>query len=193
MRPWKLRFDDGDAVRRMVREQTLATMHKTNLQRLDRLGMRFQVELREPFLDPSVVSYALSLPAHALLQQAEGKVRRQGPFAQPLGSASRLFPTAIRDRRKTAMHVGSGLDKSQKQSPWIEFAEQTVSDRDFADGKLRFSQFDLRTKEEFLYLDRLAATLDVFRVPHLTARPRLTLPPMKLQQQALEALSDYLV
>ncbi len=191
--PLEIAFQDGEASGRLVREQALSTMHKTNLQRLDRLGMRFQVELREPFLDPSVISYALSLPAHALLQQAAGGTVGKAPLRSLWDLHRDHLPQAIRDRRKAPMHIGSGLDKSQKQSPWIDFAEQAVSDRDFADGRLRFSQFDLRTKEEFLYLDRLAATLDVFRVPHLTARPRLRLPPMKFQQQALEALSDYLV
>ena len=190
--PLELAFHDSEESGRAVREQTLATMHKTNLQRLDRLGMRFQLELREPFLDPSVVGYALGLPAHALLQRSGGEVLGKAPL-RSLWDLHPALPPEIRDRRKTAMHIGSGLDQSQKRSPWIEFAEQSVSDRDFVDGKARFAAFDLRTKEEYLYLDRLAESLDVFRVPHLTARPRLRLPPMKSAQDARQVLSDYLV
>lgn len=190
--PLELAFHDGETAGRAAREQTLAAMHKTNLQRLDRLGMRFQLELREPFLDPSVIGYALGLPANALLQRSGGDLLGKAPL-RSLWTLHPDLPPEIRDRRKTAMHIGSGLDQSQKLSPWIEFAEQSVSDRDFADGKLRFAPFDLRTKEEYLYLDRLAASLDVSRVPHLTARPRLRLPPMKSLQEPRHVLSDYLV
>ncbi len=191
--PLELAFRDGETSGRAVREQTLATMHKTNLQRLDRLGMRFQVEVREPFLDLAVMRYALRLPASDLLRRTAGEIRGKAPLRSIWDLYRDHLPAAIRDRKKTPMHIGSGLDKSQKQSPWIEFAEQTVSDQDFGDGKLRFSQFDLRSKEEFVYLDRLAATLDVSRVPHLTARQRLKLPPMKRAQERKKVLSDYLV
>ena len=191
--PLELAFDDGEAVGRNVREQTLAVMHRTNLQRLDRFGMRFQLELREPFLDPSVVAYALSLPASALLLTTPEGVRGKAPLRALWDLHPGALPTAIRDRRKMAMHVGSGFDRSQKQSPWIDFAEQTISDREFAEGRLRFQRFDLQSKEEYLYLDRLAATLDVSRVPHLTARPFLKMPPLKDGWNAREKLGDFLL
>ena len=168
-------------------------MHRTNLQRLDRFGMRFRVELREPFLDPAVIGYALSLPASEMLTHTEEGVRGKAPLRSLWTLHREALPTAIRDRRKLAMHVGSGLDKSQKRSPWIDFAEQSVSDAAFADGKRRFARFDLQTKEEYLYLDRLAATFDVFRVPHLTARPFLKMPQLKSGSKAEEALSDFLL
>ncbi len=191
--PLEIAFQHEEASGRQVREQTLAIMHRTNLQRLDRFGMRFQVEVREPFLDPAVIGYALSLPASALLQRAAGEVRGKAPLRSLWDLHRGQLPLEIRDRKKTPMNVGAGLDKSQKKSPLMEFAEQTVSDRDFADGKLRYPQFDLCTKEEFLYFSRLAATLDVSRVPHLTARPRLKLPIVRPEQRALEVLSDYIV
>jgi asparagine synthase (glutamine-hydrolysing) len=192
-RPLEIAFEDSESTGRNVREQTLAAMHRTNLQRLDRFGMRFQVELREPFLDPAVVGYALSLPAsEMLLCSAEG-MRGKAPLRSLWALHREALPTAIRDRRKLAMHVGSGFDQSQKQSPWIDYAEANVSDHEFADGKLRFQQFDLQTKEEYLYLHRLAATLDVSRVPHLTARPFIRMPPLKRGRSAEAALSDFLL
>ncbi len=191
--PLELAFRDGETSGRLARQQTLATMHKTNLQRLDRLGMRFQVEMRNPFLDPAVIGYALGTPAGALLWETSGEIRGKAPLRSLWDRHPDGLPTAIRNRRKSPMHIGSGFDTSQKRSPWIEFAEQSISDRAFTEGKRRFAPFDLRTKEEFLYLDRLAATLDVSRVPHLTARPRLKLSQMKRAGDVREALSDYLI
>jgi len=191
--PIEIAFQHDEAAGGQVREQTLAIMHKTNLQRLDRLGMRCQVEVREPYLDPAVIGYALSLPANALFQTTAGETHGKAPLRSLWDLYPDQLPPAIRDRAKTPMNVGAGLDKSQKRSPWFEFAEQTVSDRDFAEGKRRFARFDLSTKEEFLYLERLAATLDVSRVPYLTARPYLKMPPMKLTPAAIDILDDYLV
>ena len=125
-------------------------MHKTNLQRLDRLGMRFQVEVREPFLDLAVMRYALRLPASDLLRRTAGEIRGKAPLRSIWDLYRDHLPAAIRDRKKTPMHIGSGLDKSQKQSPWIEFAEQTVSDQEFGDGSSG-SRNSTSHKEEFVY------------------------------------------
>jgi len=89
------------------------------------------------------------------------------------------LPTQIRDRRKLPLNEGAGLDVAQNDSPWIAFANEIVSDAALIDGQARFKAFDLRTKEELLYLDRLAMTMDVSRVPHLTSRARLQFPTVK--------------
>jgi asparagine synthase (glutamine-hydrolysing) len=190
--PLELAYADGDATGAFVRDQCLLDMHRTNLQRLDRCGMRFQLEIREPFLDPGVVRHALALGAEDLILWANDAPRGKAPL-RGLWELHEELPAAIRDRRKTPLHVGSGFDKSQKSSPWIDHAEETISDREFADGRRRFEPFDLRTKEELMYLSRLAATLDVRRIPHLTARPRLRFPQTTNLATDKTRLSDFLV
>ena len=44
-----------------VQRQCMDLMHRANLQRVDRCGMRFEVEVREPFLDARLAAYAGSL------------------------------------------------------------------------------------------------------------------------------------
>jgi asparagine synthase (glutamine-hydrolysing) len=190
--PLELAYADSDATGAFVRDQCLLDMHRTNLQRLDRCGMRFQLEVREPFLDPGVVRHALALGAEDLILWANDAPKGKAPL-RGLWDLHDELPTAIRDRRKTPLHVGSGFDKSQKNSPWIDHAEETISDREFADGQRRFEPFDLRTKEELLYLSKLAATLDVRRIPHLTARPRLRFPQTTNLATDRTRLSDFLV
>jgi asparagine synthase (glutamine-hydrolysing) len=191
--PLELAFQDSETAGRILQQQTLAIMHKTNLQRLDRLGMRFGVEVREPFLDRSVIRHALGLPAQELVKSHAGFPMGKAPLRAIWDLYPDTLPSEIRYRQKTPMHMGSGLDKSQRQSPLIEYAEATISDRELADGKLRFAAFDVRTKEEFLYLDRLSRTLDLDRVPHLTARPRIKMPQVERLHAVRNALSDYLV
>jgi asparagine synthase (glutamine-hydrolysing) len=144
-------------------------MHRTNLQRLDRTAMHQQLEAREPFLDTAVVEYALSLAAGDHVKQVDGRAQGKAALRSLYDLYPKQLPADIRDRRKLPLNEGAGLDPAQNDSPWITFA----------DGQARFPAFDLRTKEELLYLDRLALTLDVSRVPHLTARARLQFPTVK--------------
>ncbi len=190
--PLELAFSAGDEVGGFVRDQCLLDMHRTNLQRLDRCSMRFGLEAREPFLDRAVADYALGLGAEDMIRTVNGAPQGKAAL-RSLWALHPELPEAIRDRAKSPLHVGSGFDRSQKASPWIDFAEETVTDGEFAEGRKRFARFDLRSKEELLYLMKLAECFDVFRVPHLTARPRLRFPAEKLEAAAKARLSDFLV
>ncbi|MGD0633793.1 MAG: asparagine synthetase B [Beijerinckiaceae bacterium] len=177
--PLELAFADSNVAGIFVRNQHLGTINKTCLQRNDRCGMRFQLELREPFFDPLVVDYALGLDSAALVEDVNGQARGKAPLRALYDLYPNSLPSSIRDRRKVPMNEGCGFDGTQGNGPWIDFAEQTIEDREFAEGQKRFARFDIRTKEEFLYLDALAVTMDVSRVPHLTARARLMFPDVK--------------
>ncbi len=185
-RPLELGFAAGEAHGAALRDQCLGSMHRSNLQRLDRASMRWAVEAREPFLDPEVVNHALGLEARAL-------VAPDGMGKAPLRALFDLYPAelpiAIRDRAKQPLNEGTGLDASQTDSPWARRAEAVLSERDFADGRRRFAAFDLRTKEELLYLQILAERIDVDRAPHLSSRLRLQAP----DAPGLEALRAYRV
>jgi asparagine synthase (glutamine-hydrolysing) len=185
----ELTFADSELAGIFVRNQHLRSMNRTNLQRNDRCGMRFQVELRQPFLDPSVVDYALALGANALIEEADGNSRGKSPLRSLYDFYPDELPVSIRNRRKVPMNEGCGFDSEQAQGPWIDFAEQTIGDREFIEGKKRFSIFDLRSKEELLYMNILAETMDVFRVPHLTSRARLMVPAVRNS----EALRPYVL
>ena len=97
--------------------------------------------------------------------------------------------TAIRDRRKTPLAEGAGFESGPNASPWRDFAEQSISDRALRDGRRRFEAFDIRTKEELLYLGKLSEIMDVTRAPHLANRARIRFPIIK----NMERLRPYLV
>ena len=160
-----------------VREEGIALMHRSVLQRVDRCSMRFGLELREPFLDPAVATYALGLAGDQLWSRAaDGSIRGKRPLRTLYDLYPDALPASIRDRRKIPLNEGSGFDQSEEVSPWAAFARETVSDREFSDGQRRFAPYDLRDKEDYLYLDRLARVLDVDRVPHLAQRSLIRIP-----------------
>jgi asparagine synthase (glutamine-hydrolysing) len=166
-------FAQGSDTGRPLRAECLEQMHRVSLQRVDRCSMRHQVETRVPFLDPAVASYALRLDAGALVRNGVGKA--------PLRALYDLYPAElprlIRDRSKVLFSEGSGLDVGRKGSAWDERIAAAISDADFRDGQKEFAAFALRSKEELYYLRALAATMDISRVPHLTGRVALSLPP----------------
>ena len=174
--PLEQAFAAGDLQGDFVRDQCLGNMHRTNLQRLDRCGMRVQLEVREPFLDPSVIDYALSLEGSDLVHDIEGRPRGKMPLRSLYSLYPDQLPAEIRDRGKVPLAEGAGFDRSETEAPWIDFAEATVSDRAFADGRRRFGAYGIRTKEELVYLEALMTTMDVARVPHLAAERRILVP-----------------
>jgi asparagine synthase (glutamine-hydrolysing) len=134
--------------------------------------MQFQLEIREPFLDQTVVSYAAALDRSALLNRSDNGV----PIGKaPLRALYDLYPSelpiSIRDREK--MLFNEGADGAVEGSGWLDLFEEAVSDRDFRDGQRQFAAFGIATKEELFYMRSLAARVDVTRIPHLRGRLRL--------------------
>jgi asparagine synthase (glutamine-hydrolysing) len=171
--PLEHTFAQSNALGRHVQEQCLSMMHRANLQRVDRMGMRFSLEIREPFLDTDLVEYAAGLDTSTLLANVDGLPQGK----QPLRALYDLYPelpTVIRDRKKVHFDEGAGIGSETKG--WTSLFEEAVSDGEFADGKKQFPAFDLASKEEFFYLRALARTMDVSRVAHLKARTRLYVP-----------------
>jgi asparagine synthase (glutamine-hydrolysing) len=172
--PLEHTFAQGNTLGRHVQEQCLSFMHRANLQRVDRCSMRFELEIREPFLDLNLVEHAAQLDATALLAMVDG--RPQGK--QPLRAIYDLYPDAlpreIRNRRKVQFDEGAGI--ASERTDWTAMFEDAVSDRDFADGRRQFAAYDIATKEELYYMRALAAAMDVGRLPHLKGRIRLCVP-----------------
>jgi asparagine synthase (glutamine-hydrolysing) len=149
--------------------------------------MRFGIEARAPFLDLSVVDHAFSLDAAALTPRVNGAPRGKGALRALYNLYPEALPALIRDRRKLPLNEGAGLDDSQIASPMKRHFEDRISDRDFAEGQRRFEAYDLKSKEELFYLQTLASTMDIDRVPHLKGRLRLSAPAIP-QIQALKAV-----
>ena len=179
--PLEHTFAQNNALGRHVQEQCLSMMHRANLQRVDRTGMRFELEIREPFLDADLVEYAAGLDASALLAHVEGLPQGKQPL-RALYDLHPELPTVIRDRKKVHFDEGAGI--GSETAGWTSLFEEAVSDAEFADGRKQFAAFDLAGKEEFFYLRALAKTMDVNRVAHLKARTRLYVP------QGTEAMPD---
>jgi asparagine synthase (glutamine-hydrolysing) len=168
--PLEIAFGSDDAEARAIRDECLGLMHRVSLQRVDRTSMRHQIEMREPFLDPAVASYALSLEASALVRELNGLPIGKQPLRDVYALYPDVLPESIRHRSKVPLGEGAGLEVSAQNSAWKRRFEAEISDADFRDGQTQFGAFGLQSKEELYYLRKLAAAMDVNRVPHLTDR-----------------------
>jgi asparagine synthase (glutamine-hydrolysing) len=80
----------------------LASLGRTELQRVDRTSMAFGVEARVPFLDPAMVALALRLPMTLKVRDGTEKWILRQAFAD-------VLPGYIKARRKNPMSHASGL------------------------------------------------------------------------------------
>jgi asparagine synthase (glutamine-hydrolysing) len=174
--PLELTFAANEAVGRDARNQYLSDMNRGNLQRLDRCTMRFELEAREPFLDPAVIAYAMGCGGDQLVSRVAGEPRGKAPLRALFDLYPDALPSSIRDRMKVPFNEGAGYDESRTRSPWRRIAEAALSDADFRDGVRQFADFALNDKEELFNLLKLSETLDVTRVPHLKGRIQLHVP-----------------
>jgi asparagine synthase (glutamine-hydrolysing) len=168
--PLEIAFGTCDANARAIREDVLGLMHRVSLQRVDRAAMRYQVEMREPFLDPAVANYTLQLESTALVREVNGVPIGKQPLRDLYALYPDVLPASIARRAKVPFGEGAGLDVSPTHSAWKRRFDEAISDADFRDGQRQFVAFRPQSKEELYYMRRLAQSFDVMRVPHLRDR-----------------------
>jgi asparagine synthase (glutamine-hydrolysing) len=175
-------FSENSALGLQMRDECVSLMHRTCLQRVDRASMRFQLETREPFLDPRVAGYALGLDESSLVDCSSGSPVGKIALRRIYDLYPSELPTLIRDRRKVPLYQSTGLDSDRPDSSWVARFESAISDTELRNGQKEFADFDIATKEELYYLRALSDAMDVSRVPHLRDRVRVTVPERPQQQ-----------
>lgn len=86
--------------------RSVATMHDSNLQRVDRMTMAHSLEARVPFLDPEVVDVAMKIPAELKIRP-DGSGRLVEKWILRAAFAD-LLPPEIVWRTKSQFDEGSG-------------------------------------------------------------------------------------
>ena len=181
--PLEIAFHEGNAEGALFRDQCLDLMHRVSLQRVDRCSMRFQLETREPFLDASVVNYAMSLDASALVREVDGLPRGKAALRDIFDLYPNDLPASIRDRTKVPIGEGAGIHVSPQDSAWKTRFNEAITDSELCDGQKEFDAFNIRSKEELFYLRKLAQVIDISRVPHLHGRAWISFPMDRYREQ----------
>jgi asparagine synthase (glutamine-hydrolysing) len=114
-------------------------LHNTALQRVDRCASAHGLVAHVAFLDPEVVDYALRIPVGLKLRDGVEKwiLRRAMDGA---------LPERVLARPKAKFWEGAGVGELL-----AEYADEKVSDEDFARERMVPNGWRLNTKEELMY------------------------------------------
>jgi asparagine synthase (glutamine-hydrolysing) len=171
--PLEKAFGIDETYGRAMREECLGLMHRISLQRVDRCSMHHNLETRVPFLDPTLANYAHQLAASDLVRGGTGKAALRDVF----DLYPKELPRIIRDRSKMLFSEAAGLKASPEEYAWDDRFEDAITDIEFVDGLKQYAAFNLHSKEELYYLRLLHQGMDVFRMPQLKGRARISVTP----------------
>jgi asparagine synthase (glutamine-hydrolysing) len=125
----------------------LNDLYRTQLLRIDKTGMNFAVEIREPFLDRELVEYALNIPPRMKVA-VDQKGRKVTKFI--LREAFKdILPEYIYDRPKMTLLEGAGTGNVEKEDGILfEYAVKKMSNEEFHKITESRPEFNLQNKEE---------------------------------------------
>lgn len=125
----------------------LNDLYRTQLQRIDRTGMRYSVEVREPFLDRELVEYVLNIPPSLKVSCLEnGEIATKYILREAFKD---LLPEYIYSRQKQTMMDGAGIGEVDKNKGLLyRNAETSVTDTEFYEYKELYPEYSLNSKEE---------------------------------------------
>ena len=122
-------------------QESIASLHNSALQRIDRSASAHSIGSAVPFLDPDVVRYALAIPARWKIRGPQSI--EKWPLRQGL---AHTLPDEVIWRGKSKFWEGAGSGEML-----VEIAEQEISDGVFKAERALGNGEQLRSKEEFYY------------------------------------------
>lgn len=121
------------------------SLHNINLQRADRMGMYFNLELRVPFLDKEMIALAMEIPAHLKIKEENGAKIEKWIFRRAFADSG-LLPDEILWRYKVQYTQGAGCESLGET-----LAEKEISDDELARLQHDHPQAVINSKEAALY------------------------------------------
>jgi asparagine synthase (glutamine-hydrolysing) len=122
-----------------------ASVHNINLQRADRMGMLFSLELRVPFFDVAMVDLAMKIAPGLKIQEHNG-ARIEKWILRKAFENTGYLPDEILWRYKVQYTQGAGCE-----SLGAQMAEKQLSDADVARIRSRHPQAHINSKEAAYY------------------------------------------
>jgi len=132
-----------------LRRRLFDDLYRTQLLRIDRTGMHYGVEVREPFMDQDLVRYAESIRPG--LKVGIGPAGQRTTKAILRWAFADVLPGYILNREKATLMEGAGIGGvAREEGALYKYAEQLVSDAEFYDVQERFLHYNIANKEEAL-------------------------------------------
>jgi asparagine synthase (glutamine-hydrolysing) len=130
----------------------LSYLYRTQLLRIDKTGMAFGVEVREPFMDKALVEYALKLPTEFKIKTDDnGKTITKHILREAFKD---ILPHYIFIRDKMTLMEGAGAGPVNKEEGmFYENALGLMSDEHFHELIQKYPEYKIENKEVAFYFE----------------------------------------
>jgi asparagine synthase (glutamine-hydrolysing) len=129
----------------------LDDLFKTQLQRVDRTSMAFNVETRVPYLDDKVIEYACSIPIANKCGDYFGGWLSKIPLRHAFTNT--LIPPKILSRQKETFSSGAGFGNlTMVGGPIEKIAQNYISNSELIFLQKTYPTVNIKTYEQALYL-----------------------------------------
>lgn len=125
----------------------IGNLHNINLQRADRMGMYFSLELRVPFLDVSLIELAMKIPPEFKIRESEkvgGRIEKW--ILRKAFEGAGYLPDEILWRYKVQYTQGAGCESLGEK-----LAELEMSDAEYERVKEENPQAEINSREAAYY------------------------------------------
>ncbi|MEW5735309.1 MAG: asparagine synthase B [Thermodesulfobacteriota bacterium] len=123
----------------------IGNLHNINLQRADRMGMFFSLELRVPFLDVEMVDLAMKIPPQLKIREHDGARIEKWILRKAFEGAGYL-PPEILWRYKVQYTQGAGCESLGEK-----LANQMISEDEYQEIKARHPRAVINSREAAYY------------------------------------------
>ncbi|MBW1895610.1 MAG: asparagine synthase B [Deltaproteobacteria bacterium] len=123
----------------------IGNLHNINLQRADRMGMYFSLELRVPFLDVSMIDLAMKIPPELKIREHNGAKIEKWIFRKAFQGTNYL-PDDILWRYKVQYTQGAGCESLGER-----LAEKEMSQEEFEKIKAENPKAQIHSREAAYY------------------------------------------
>jgi asparagine synthase (glutamine-hydrolysing) len=123
----------------------IKNLHNINLQRADRMGMLFSLELRVPYLDVGMVDLAMKIPPDLKIREHNGAKIEKWILRKAFEGADYL-PDEILWRYKVQYTQGAGCESLGER-----LAEKQISEEEFQQIKAEHPKAIINSKEAAYY------------------------------------------
>jgi asparagine synthase (glutamine-hydrolysing) len=123
----------------------LDNLHNINLQRADRMGMLFSLELRVPFLDEAIVDLSMKIPSKLKIRKHNGdKIEKW--ILRKAFEGTHYLPEEILWRYKVQYTQGAGCESLGEK-----MAAQEMTDEEYERIKVENPKATINSKEAAYY------------------------------------------
>ncbi len=123
----------------------IGNLHNINLQRADRMGMLFSLELRVPFLDVAMIDLAMKIPPELKIREHNGAKIEKWIFRKAFEGTGYL-PDEILWRYKVQYTQGAGCESLGEK-----LANKQISQEEFEKIKAENPQATINSREAAYY------------------------------------------